>query len=254
MMMVLAMPCLLSAQLDIDESYPTKGIRSVDISTQYGDILIKEHVSDKITVQGQVIVNGEHVPERYTWTSKVTNGVLQITAEMDADEIPHKQIIVKSDGSKYYYAKGDNQDLEDSDRMYTGVDVDIQITISMPKGLDLISHTLYGDSEVRYYNPDMKITSTYGGITTKLERSIKAPTLHLESTYGYVDLAVAESTSAQITLDTGYGSIYSNHTIKSDSDDNINPFGEYISTALNGGNGSIDIHAEYGNIYLRKAE
>jgi len=259
-LIALALPCLILAQSNFNESYPLKGATQVTLEFQYGELNIEKYDGPEIVIESNLMVNGESAVKYFDFDTKKNGNRWRLTVEADFDDVEHRMTIVMNDGTKIFKKGGgfnfDNIAKEEGvDKVYNGVDVDADFTIKVPSNVSLEVDNTYGGVTVNDYWDKMKIHSTYGDVDLVLNNSPANPNFKASSTYSDVDLTLPQSANASLRLTTGYGKIYTDMDLETDKkgmgDDC--PHGENISATLNNGSGSISLEAQYSNIYLRKS-
>jgi len=199
--------------------------------------LIKVSTWDKneISITGTVSINGGENDNAFSLESSSTSTEVSITGEIkNLKSLPHRitvwhkgeKIIFKTEADYKKYVAENGREFNQQN---WGTDIDIFLTIKVPK------------------NIDTKVLSTYGTIEVK----DFVGSLVAESTYGGVDAALMEKSIGDIKATTDYGQIYTNFDFKF-KEGTFEDFHTVVNAKL--GNGSrYSFESKYGNVYLRKA-
>ena len=100
----------------------------------------------------------------------------------------------------------------------------------------------------------MTVKSIYGHVEADFRSAIKSP-ISIVSVYGYVDVALPETTRANLKMDTRYGEIFVSPDLKFEvnAEAGMVKYSDRVQGKLNGGGDlNIDLSSNYGKIYLRK--
>jgi hypothetical protein len=163
-----------------------------------------------VTIRNQ-IVNLKGLPQRYT----IKDGSQTITFKS------------KEELHKYQEQNGKGK----FDMMSTGVDMDIQLEIKVPRNFETRIESVYGTVEIKEFTGPLAVTSTYGA----------------------VDAALSEKATGELSAETNYGEIYTNLETKfGGAPGKQENFHTYVS-AKPGNGPRYSFESKYGNVYLRKA-
>ncbi|MBS1951492.1 MAG: hypothetical protein JST37_10855 [Bacteroidetes bacterium] len=224
------------SQTEVNKTIAIQAGQKIEMHFDYPE-LIKVSAWDKneIAITGTVSINGGENDNAFSLESSSSPNEVLVTGEIkDLKKLPHRitiwhkgqKIIFKT---KADYKKYTDENGHEFNRQNWGTDIDIFLTIKVPK------------------NFEVKILSTYGTIEVKdFTGSLVA-----ESTYGGVDAALVEKSIGNIKATTNYGQIYTNFDFKF-NEGTFEDFHTVVSARL--GNGShYSFESKYGNVYLRKS-
>ena len=257
----LALPCLILAQTNISKNIPLNNAKSVSIDFEWGDVKIESWDGNTVSIEGNFLVNGESMPERFEITSSASKGQLVIKSDADLEGIEKVTVITKKDGTTIYkkndnisiFNAGKNDEIKST---YSGTNVDAQFTIKIPKSIDLEVNSTYGKIEINEYFEGMQIRNTYGCIDAVFATLPSSPNMEISSTYSTVDVSIPSNANLKLSMKSGYGSIYTDLDFKPDTKKRGGscPQGEDITAVLNTGSGKLELESGYSNIYLRKTK
>lgn len=248
---------------NFNQSYNVaSGTNEIMIDVKYGDFDIVTGNTDKITISGDVSINLGQGNDAFTVKGSQNGKTFVITSDLDEDNLGKTMIVKYKDGTKKIIQdennEGDNwkDDNEDKDRKWVsyGYDVEVNLTITIPRNMKLKVKSVYGDIRAEEMEKDINIEVTYGGVELVQSRLNQNQSVYVESTYGHVDVSIPASIKVDLDMKVSYGNIYSNHDIKPNygQGNDSTPFGEHVVTQLNGGGTKLVIESGYSNIYLRK--
>lgn len=240
-----------------EHSYSADGVVLLDVDAEYGDLKFEAWDQEEISIEGNVKINGQANSQAFKISQHQKGGNIYIRIKADFEDHMRVLTIRKKDGS-VIYKEGKNisiqdRDQEDAESVNYGIDVDATFLVKVPKDLELYVSSTYGNIEVNDYFTDLEVENTYGAVDATFTSLPSDPQLYLSSTYSHVDVSIPPGTDAQLKLETGYGKIFTDLDFDTDQKAKSGScdFGQDISAVLNKGNGSIELKAEYSNIYLR---
>jgi len=234
-LLLLACVTLAEAQTPIQHTQPVQPGQKVVMHFDYPE-LIRVTTWDQpvVSVEGTVSINGGEQDDAFKFKVQSSASTIDITGSIpDMKKLP-RRITIHRDGQKVTFkTQADYQAYaKQYGRAFTsmneGVDMDIILTIRVPKDVATRIEAKYGIVEVRDFNGPLVVDATYGGI----------------------DVALEESTTGKLVAETNYGQIYSN--LKLDKE-NVKEENFHTVVAANLGTGpAYNLESKYGNVYLRK--
>lgn len=248
----------------IKKSYPTNNIQTVAFDFQWSDVVFEEADGNELQINANVEINGGEANDNFEIKSRSSNGRLDISTDViDMDKIT-KMITVKHNGTKYRIRKTsgykkrlkelkDELGLDRIDSYNEGVDIDISITIKLPKALKLMVESTYGDVELSQLGNEMNIDNTYGHINITFDPNQKLKDTYLNATYAFIDVSIPASFNANIDLKTSYGKLFTDMDIDIDTKrSSQEAFSNHIVGKLNSGGPALKMKSTYGKVYLRE--
>lgn len=202
----------LYGQRKISETYRLKRAETVSLDFRFPKTIIINHWDrQEISIQADVIINNGKDDDAFKLIEERDNGTLTIRSEIeDMEEIFEER---KRNGWS---------DCNTSC-------MTIEMTLYIPRGIDLELETISGNVEVQDHAGDMRI----------------------KSIGGFVDLSIDDRASVDLDMKTIGGEIYTNIEIPQSG--NMRQIVGYdISHTLNRGGRNISLESVGGNIYLRK--
>lgn len=179
--------------------------------------------------------------------------------------------VQESDGTLTIQQVGQNWDHEEYE-MRIPRNLNIYLEHSDASGEDIVIENMAGEIEISCNYNDvylddifgpMAIKTVYGEIEAEYTELSQKGSHSLYSIYGSVDVSIPQASSANVTMQSDYGSLYSNMQLSleetSDSyhSDNCNTkhkktcTTEFIEGMLNKGGVDLTLKSNYDNIYLR---
>jgi hypothetical protein len=245
---------------DFSQSYDVPAsVKEIFIDSKYGNIEIVSAPINNITVKGEVEINLGTENDAYKVTGEQDGNRFIIKTTLNEEDIEKAMVVKYKNGTKRIFYKDEDKDPnndEDEDRKWVsyGIDVEVNIVITIPQDKNLSVKSIYGSISVENMRKDVDIRCTYGGADLIQSSLYSTQNILIESTYGHVDVSVPVSVKADLSIKASYGSIYSNHDIKPNLDGSRDstPFGENVKTKLNGGGNILKLESGYSNVYLRK--
>ena len=118
---------------------------------------------------------------------------------------------------------------------------------------EIIISTNYSDVKLNNVTGPMAIKTVYGDIEGKFGSVNQTNSIDINSVYGFVDISLPASTTADLSIQTPYGEVYTDLDIDLSTDSEMKKLSSSsISGKLNGGGVDIQIQSSYENVYLRK--
>ena len=225
------------AQTRVSKSVPVKPGQTLNMHFDYPVVKVVSWDKKEISIEADVNINGGESDDAFELKIEDLGNSISIRDEIkDLKKLPQR-VTVNIDGQKMTFRnKAEwNKYREEhgsvSKWMNTGVDMDIELVIKVPRNMDTRIVSVYGIVEVRDFAAPLSVEATYGG----------------------VDVAFSEANMGELVAETNYGNIYSNLDFKPDQKNSREEdFHLYLSGTL--GNGPrCRLESQYGNVYLRKS-
>lgn len=230
----------VSAQTKLDKSIPVKSGQQVRITFDYPKLInVSTWDKNEISIQGSVSINDGESDDAFVIETSTTGDVIDIRGKIkNMDDLPQRITVIKdgvktvfrneAEYKKYKKEKG----LSGFDVMNRGLDIEITLEIRVPAKMQTSLVSVYGMVEVRQFDGP----------------------LHVEATYGGVDVTVNEAATGDLVAETNYGHIYSDLNLRP-TQDNIRDedFHTVVSARLGKGP-DYRFESPYGNVYLRRTK
>lgn len=149
------------------------------------------------------------------------------------------------------------------------------VTIKVPQGMEIsYTHTSPHGSDVQLSNVEgaveittvhndvrldkmtgsVKVKTAHGDVDATFSGSIKNP-ISISSTHGHVDVALPSSASANVKLNTSWGEIFVDPTLKFgiEKSGDLVKYNDKLSAKINGGGVEVSLSSTHDNVYLRKS-
>jgi len=230
------------AQRTLNETYDVKSFTELDLDFEYPQ-LVRIKVWDKyeVKIEGTVDINaGEYdedfelrtsnTPSRFKISSNIKNmgrwkGNVVYHHNDDDDDDDKVTMVSSRNGTTVYTGKKGRKSYRN--RVY----MDIEITVTIPRDMDVMVDARYGLVEVLECPRELEVEARYGG----------------------VDVTVDENTLQELDARTQWGQIYTDLKVPVDVGGN-DMIGQWMKAhvALKKGNMRMKVESQYGNVYLRK--
>lgn len=222
------------------------GANALDVSTSLSGLVIKASpTATSIQVNHVLTVDGEDRPDLRALDVKRSGKVISIserkpTAELLNDEKDGRGMSIVHNGEDGWSHR------------HNGTRVRAYLEVIIPDNMTVTAETLYGGIEAVGVKHMPSAHSTYGVVEVVFAPDCSIETLDYTSKYQSVDVALPANIAANISLNTSYGSMYSDFDYRVPASKNgVKREGKLIGT-INGGGVPISLTATYQNIYLRK--
>ena len=264
--LIVVMFCIsmsLIAQRTINESFSMNKNQALHLTFNYADVSVQMVDGNTLSIEGAVVINNGENDDAFKIKQSKKNGKQLIeTYIKDIDKLP-QIVTIKKGGQVYYFKKEKNErdlmkkikkEIGDGgfDMYSAGVQNEIKLIVKVPKEMKVSVESLYGDLVLQDLSGNTKVVSTYGDIEAQIASNAKLNDIRLHSIYGFVDLALAQNTKANLDLESGYGQIFTDLDISVDTEKSKEKaFASHIIGDVNGGGPRLQLKADYDNIYLR---
>lgn len=227
------------AQTPINKTLTVQPGQKIMMHFDYPELIrVSTWDKNEISIQGSVSINNGESDDAFELLTSTSGNTISIRNEIkNMKSIPHRITIV--DGSqkivfknreelhKYQTEHGKSK----FEMMSSGVDMDIQLEIKVPRNLDTRVESVYGMVEIKDFSGPLTVDATYGG----------------------VDAALIEKAAGEITAETNFGEIYTNLDTKFGGDKfQERDFHTFVSVKPGTGP-NYSFESKYGNVYIRKA-
>jgi hypothetical protein len=227
------------AQTPLEKSIPVQSGQRINMHFDYPDLIrVSTWDKNEIQVKGTVSINSGENDDAFQMESSVNGNTIDLRATIrDIKRLPQRITIRREDGTKIIFKNKEElrkyQDANGKDyhSMSWGADIDIELTIFVPKNVDTRIESVYGMVEVKGFVGPLTVEAKYGGI----------------------DASVTERATGEITAETNYGEIFTNLDAKFGGNGyNDRDFHTYVK-AKPGTGPNYAFESQYGNVYIRKA-
>ncbi|HEY0655552.1 MAG TPA: hypothetical protein VGD65_20595 [Chryseosolibacter sp.] len=232
-------PLFSFGQTQINKTIPVKSGQTINMKFDYPE-LVKVSTWDRneISVQGTVSINAGENDDAFVFENSVNGNIVDIRSSIrDLKKLPQR-ITIMRDGQKIMFKdkaelkKYQQEHGQGYNTMSWGADIDIELEIKVPKGMETRVEATYGMVEIRNFSGPLTVEATYGG----------------------VDAALPEKQVGEVIAETNYGEIFTNFDSKFGGEEFKNrDFHTYVS-AKPGSGPKYSFESKYGNVYLRKAQ
>lgn len=227
----------------INESFDLQSIKRLDLQFEYPQ-LVKVKVWDKaeVKIEGTVDIQaGEYDDDfelrtnrsgdRFKLESYIKNkskwrrNIIYHDDDDDDDDDDGATMITSGNGTTIYTGSKGKRTVRN------GVYIEIELTITIPKNMDVWLDARYGMVEVLESPKQLEVEARYGG----------------------VDVTVNETNLRELDAKTQWGQIYTDLKVpvKVGGDDMIGQWMKaHVTTEK--GNQRMKVESQYGNVYLRK--
>ncbi len=225
----------------ITKSFPVKKSAKIALTFKYPELVqIKTWDKDEVQIKSTLYINEGKDNDSFQLTTRESKGALEVKSNIEG--------ISKFKNTSYYIGRDSDDDNTEGDVIiskngstttigrrgggrYNGVRISVILEVMVPKNTDLYVNAQYGMVEV-----------------IDLPRNIS-----VEAKYGGADISLAESTVESLWAATSWGQIYANLSQKMNIGGNDMPGKEMTARISDGGgNKSVKVDSEFGNVFLRK--
>jgi hypothetical protein len=225
-----------TAQTPINKSLPVKPGQQLRMNFDYPDLIrVKTWDKSEIRIEGTVSINSGENDEAFELITEIGQNLITVRSQIHNMKSLPQRIMVIKDGKKVVfrnkqeYKKYKELNGGEFDVMSYGQEFEIQLEITVPKGMVTHVESVYGMVEVMDFEAPLTVTATYGG----------------------VDAALAEHSIGELEAETNYGEIYSNLDVRLEGSKIDRDF--YTQVSAKPGQGPrYSFESKYGNVYLRK--
>ena len=225
-------------QTNFNRTIPVQPGQKINMHFDYPDLIrVSTWDKNEISVQGTVSINNGESDDAFLFENSVNGNVVDIHSSIRNMKSLPQRITIYRDGQKIMFAnkeelrKYQQEHGSGYQTMSWGVDIEIQLEIKVPRGMETRVESVYGMVEVKDFSGPLIVEATYGG----------------------VDAALTEKTAGEITAETNYGEIYSNLDVKFGGDGKSSRDFHTFVSAKPGTGPRYSFESKYGNVYLRKA-
>ncbi len=250
-LLLVASPIFAYCQGDQQE-IARKGATEIHLNANMSGLFIEVTDSDVISVTHVVTVEGKDRPDLRKLEVVRTGSMIKIierwpSQDLFEDKVARRGMSVshKRNGEP----KGD----------WGGTRANAYLAVTIPAGMKITAESLYGGIEAKEVQDMPMVKSVYGEIEVVFAADAKINGLDYESDYQNVDVTLPADVSANLSLGTDYGSLYTDFdfTASANGAQNRNNrhsggYGDHVKGVLNGGGKTISLTSPYKNIYLRK--
>ena len=235
----------LFAQSRFERTIPFQRGKTLNIEFTYPEIIkVRVHDQDEIKVEGTVSINSGLFDENFDLVVNSSGNNIDIYSTIrDKDKIPHR-ITINVKGEKYIFMASGWDDpkikefMAEHDKsainwMSNGLDIDIELTVTVPRSSDLNITSKFGTIEILGLPEQLVATSKHDG----------------------VDISIDPSSNYDFEIHTTFGEVYTNLDLELERQDGLRPYkAQKLVAHLNGGGKKIVLESKFGNVYLRKRQ
>jgi hypothetical protein len=239
LVVVLAIPAKEYAQNQLNKSIPVQSGQRINMHFDYPELIrLSSWDKNEISVQGTISINGGENDDAFIFENSVSGNTINIRSSIkDLKYLPQRVTITRDNGQKIMFKnKAELKKYQDEhgknyNNMSWGADIDIELTIMVPKNVETHIESVYGMVEIKNFNGPLTVEATYGG----------------------VDASLAERAAGEITAETNYGEIFTNLDARFGGEGLKNEDFHTVVSAKPGNGPKYNFESKYGNVYIRKA-
>lgn len=251
----------VKAQRTVSATENLDGIMEVVINCTWANVEIVNWDEKSLKLTGTAIINDGLNDDAFEFSFDRTGDKIIFNSDIPTIKELPKYVSYEIKGKKHrrLLDKGEKFDWKDVDddakgaRSYNvGTETDINLVIYLPASVAVNTKLTYGDLDLADCGNTLDLMSTYGHIEASFSDGIPS-SCQLTSTYSFVDVAVPSTKDSDVYLQTSHGEIYTNLKVNIDKRMSTNKMfdSKIVGTINKGGNGQLNLRADYGNIYLR---
>lgn len=235
---------IAQAQTTVEKTFQVQSAKELSLEFDHPNLSIQTWDKNEILIKGTVSINSGENNEAFELQSTNEGGLLRINSFIKDKENLPKQITIKKGETEYVFKAKDFNDpkvqkfLEENkgeyDYMSSGVLIDIDLQIFVPKNLKTSVDAKFGIVEFKTFEAPLRIVTKHGKVDATIPPTI-----------------------GDITVRSRFGEIMSNldikfdeHTMDRTQKRNNNSWTEI--TAHVGKGQSYFIESKFGTVYLRK--
>lgn len=232
-------------QTPINKTIAVENQNLLKIETLYTDITVKTWDKNEILINGNVSINNGAEDEAFEMDIKEKSKHISIETSID----------FKSLTNELNSRKRNSYDKDCMTKYSNGHMINSQLTITIPRSMELDVAATYGSVKVEELSQNTSIENTYGPIDVVVKNMETIENLILHSVYSTVDLTISPNVKADMELITDFGEIYTDleMDIKTNQSMKKNFMGDKIKSSLNGGGNKIKLESNYSNVYVRQS-
>lgn len=231
------------AQTTIEKTFPIQSAKELSLEFDHPNVNIQTWDKNEVLIKGTVSINNGENDAAFELQTSNDGGLLRINSIIKDKESLPKRIIIKRGEQEYVFKAMDFHDPKvqkfldenkgDYDYMSSGVQIDVDLQVFVPKNFKTSVDAKYGLIEFKQFDAPLRIMAKHGKVDATIPPTI-----------------------GEITVRSRYGEIMSNLDIKFDersmdrTKKNKNSWTEI--TAHPGKGQNYFIEAKYGTVYLRK--
>lgn len=227
----------LNAQENLSKSFPVKQNQQIQLYFDFPQLVqVTTWEGNEIVVEGHVEINGGENNDAFMLGHTTTGGTFRISGEVAGiKNLPHR-VTVHRDGQKMIFRdkeewnKYQKQHGRNFSNINIGPEIDIVLSVKVPKNMMTHVKSVYGMVEVRNF----------------------AGPINVEATYGGVDASIRENAVGEIVASTNFGEIYTNLDAKFGGEGYAGKDFHTLVSAKPGAGPKYALESPYGNVYIRK--
>lgn len=235
------LPLFVFGQTQLNKTIPVASSnKKINMHFDYPEIVrVSTWDRNEIVVTGTVSINGGEHDDAFIFEHEVNGNTIDLHSSIkDLKKLPQRITVMRGDGQKIVFKdKAEFKKYQEEhgrgfNNVSWGADIEIELDIKVPKGMDTRVESVYGMVEVKNFSGPLTVEATYGG----------------------VDAALAEKSIGEIRAETNYGEIYTNFDSKFGGDGIAQGDFHTLVSAKPGSGPRYSFESKYGNVYLRKAQ
>lgn len=240
---MLAVSSELIAQTTVEKTFPVASAKELSLEFDHPNLNIQTWDKNEVLIKGTVTINNGENDSAFELQTSNDGGLLRINSFIrDKDNLP-KHITIKRGEQEYVFKAKDFNDpkvqkfLEenkgDYDYMSSGVLIDIDLQVFVPKDLKTSVDSKFGLVEFKQFDAPLRVMAKHGKVDATITPGI-----------------------GDLTVRSRFGEIMSNLDIKFDEhplDRGNRKNNQWTEITAHVGKGqSYFIESKFGTVYLRK--
>ncbi len=239
LIVALVTPAKDYAQTQLNKIFVVKQGQHISMHFDYPELVrISTWDRNEISLQGTVSINNGENDDAFIVENTTIGNTIRIDAFIRNIKTLPERIVLNQNGQTITFRdKAELKKYQEThgksfNTMSQGPDIEIELTIMVPKNVNTTVKAEYGLVEVKNFTGPIKVESTYGG----------------------VDAAVSEAVSGEIFAETNFGEIFTNLDARFASNTHDENDFHTAVTAKPGNGPRYSFGSKFGNVYIRKAQ
>lgn len=240
------------AQETAEESIEVQGQSELVLDAEHASITVETWDNDYVLFVRTVDINDSDNNDAFNYEIDKNDSRIKVSSYIDDDKIDNRVIRRGKDCNTVVYNSGKNIDVSSDDsNIDYGSRINVDLVFKIPKNFKLKTTSEYGGTKIIEPHNETIVENTYASVDVICSHD-DVPRLNLSSTYAQVDLTLPPGVSANLSMNTDYGKMYTDFSYESSSNTKNRMHGSSLRTKLNGGGSKVNLSSGYANIYLRK--
>ena len=253
------------AQTTFEKTQATRPGQKVQMEFKWPELVnIKTWDKNEIKIVASVSINNGRNDDAFDMIIKEKSNVLYIQSAIKNFKNLHKMIMISRNGEQHFFNTSDWNAPEvqkflnergkgGHDYSSNGVIMDIEVSMTIPRNIDLEISSEHTCISLDNVNNPMVINTVHGKVEADFSAINATNPISISSTHGLVDLSLSRNAKANFNIHTNHGEVYSDLGMQVEKPANASSRGpQSLRGKFNGGGATFELASEHGNIYLRK--